>query len=146
MDDEDIFEELIDITTFLPFSYVSMIGFPVKEIPKILIAVKIKSKVRYSDFSELICQLSLLLNSVIYEHLKHYINLLIFCNSFQYGKRQITLEEFPGINEERKLINFIILKNINMDEIILFEGNTKVDVLLYGNILRKINFSQSLEL
>ena len=49
MDDEDIFEELLDITTF---SYVSMIGFPIKEIPKILIVIKIKSKVKYSDFSE----------------------------------------------------------------------------------------------
>ena len=52
MDDEDIFEELLDITTFLPFSYVSMIRFPIKEIPKILIVIKIKSKVKYSDFSE----------------------------------------------------------------------------------------------
>ena len=141
LSDEDIFEELFDITTFLPFSNVSMIGFPVKEIPKILIAVKIKSN-GYSDFSELICQLSLLLNSVIYEHLKHYINLLIFYNSFQYGKRQITLEESPGINEERKLINSILLKNRNMNVVFLSEGSTKVDVLLYGNILRKINFSQ----
>ena len=71
---------------------------------------------------------------------------MIFYKSFQYGKRQITLEESPGINEERKLINSILLKNRNMNVVFLFEGSAKVDVLLYGNILRKINFSQSLEL
>ena len=122
-DDEDIFEELFDMTTFLPFSYDlisnTLFGYTLKEFPEILIPANI---IDYEyDFSKICCQLSQILNTCIHEQLKLYMKELIFYNSFRFG----------------------ISKKINL--IPLDEGE-KVEVFLYGNILGKIYFSQSLEL
>ena len=86
-DDKFIFEELFEITSFLPFPNDSLWGFTIKEIPQILISVNQYKKIFFAkdDFSDIICHLSNILNTCIHEQLNHYMNALIFYNSFQYG-------------------------------------------------------------
>ena len=124
-DDKEILEELLENIIFLPFPNDSLFGFTQKEFPEILISANLKEEKPYSsDFSQIICEISQIINTCIHEVFKQYIKALIFYNSFQLG-----------INKKI---------NCNLNEI--DDGGDKAEVLLYGNKLNVINFSQSLEL
>ena len=144
-DDEDIFEELFEMTTFLPFPNDLLLGYTIKELPEILIAVNLNDST-YSDFSRIVSELAQILNTCIHEQLKHYMKALIFYNSFRFGISKRINSNFFEINEERKLINSILYKINNKHNLVSLDGGEKAEVFLYGNILGKIYFSQSLEL
>ena len=147
-DDEDIFEEVFDMSIFLPFSYVlasnALFGFTLKEFPEILIPANL-NEYEY-NFSKIACQLSQILNTCIHEQLKHYMKALIFYNSFRFGISKRINSDLLEIDEERKLINSILYKNNIQYNLIPLDGGEKAEIFLYGNILGNIYFSQSLEL
>ena len=145
-DDEEILDELFETTIFLPFPNDPLLGFTQKERPSVLIPVNLKqSNPSLSNFSEIICQLSQIINTCLHEHLKHYIKTLIFYNSFPLGLNGRIGSNLSEINEERDLINRILIKNNNNSSILL-DGGEKDEVLLYGNVLKNIYFGQALEL
>ena len=146
-DDDDIFNELIDMTIFLPFPNDALHGFTEKEIPEVLIPTNLKKPFPYeNDFSLIVCQLSQILNTCINEHVKHYLKALIFYNSFRCRlKRRINSNLFE-IDEERNLINSILKKNKKKYKLQPIDGGEKAEIFLYGNILNEIYFAQSLEL
>ncbi len=145
-DDEEILEELFEMTTFLPFPNNLLMGYTIKEIPEILISANITISESRSSFSEITSQLAQILNTCIHEQLKHFMKVLIFYNSFQFGiKKRINSNLFE-IDEERKLINNIFYKTNHEQILIPLDGGEKAEIFLYGNTLGRIYFSQSLEL
>ena len=111
-------------------------------MPSVLIPVNLKqSNPSLSNFSEIICQLSQFINTCLHEHLKHYIKALIFYNSFPLGLNGRIGSNLSEINEERDLINRILIKNNNNSSILL-DGGEKAEVLLYGNVLKNIYLGQ----
>ena len=146
-DDKDILEEMFDITEFVPFPNASLWGLTQKEVPEMLIpSVLTKDNPLYGNFSDMVCDLSQILNSSIHEHIRHYIKALIFYNSFQFGITKRISSNLYELDEERRLINSILKKNKNEYDNIPLDGGHKAEVLLYGNILSRIYFPQSLEL
>jgi len=147
LEDDDIFEELFDLTNFLPFKNETTMGFTQKEIPEVLIPVNFdKKEPSAEDFSEIVCHLSQILNTCIHEHIKHYIKALIFYNSFPLGIKKRIFSDLLEINEERKLVNKILKKNKNEYATVELDGGEKAEVFMYGNLLKKIYFGQALEL
>ena len=147
-DDKDILEELLENTIFLPFPNDSLFGYTQKEFPEVLISANLKEEKPYSsDFSQIICEISQILNTCIHEDIKHYIKALIFYNSFQLGISKRINSDLDEIDEEMKLINAILIKNKYTNyNLLSLDGGDKAEVFLYGNKLNSINFSQSLEL
>ena len=138
-DDKDILEEMFDITEFVPFPNASLWGLTQKEVPEMLIpSVLTKDNPLYGNFSDMVCDLSQILNSSIHEHIRHYIKALIFYNSFQFGITKRISSNLYELDEERRLINSILKKNKNEYDNIPLDGGHKAEVLLYGNILSRI--------
>ena len=147
LEDDEIFNELFDLTNFLPLTNETIMGFTQKEIPEILIPVNLnKQEPSAEDFSEIVCQLAQILNTCIHEHIKHYIKALIFYNSFPLGIKKRIFSDLLEINEERKLVNKILKKNKNEYASVELDGGGKAEVFMYGNLLKKIYFGQALEL
>ena len=144
-DDEDIFEELFEMTTFLPFPNEVLFGCTIKELPEILITANLKELSNY-NFSRFASQVAQILNTCIHEQLKHYMKVLIFYNSFRFGISKRINSNLLEIDEERKLINSILYKINNIHNLVPLDGGEKAEIFLYGNILGDIYFSQSLEL
>ena len=153
-DDNKIFEELFEMTIFLPFPNDILMGFTEKEIPEILVSTNLKEKTpKDTDFSLVVCECSQILNTCIHEHVKHYLKALIFYNSFQLGINKRIKSNLFEIDEERKIINAVLIRNKNTTRknvynksLVQLDGGQKADILLYGHILKEITFSQSLEL
>jgi hypothetical protein len=147
LEDDEIFNELFDLTNFLPFTNETIMGFTRKEIPEVLIPVNLnKQEPSAEDFSEIVCHLAQILNTCIHEHIKHYIKALIFYNSFPLGKKKRIFSDLLEINEERKIVNKILKKNKNEYASVELDGGEKAEVFMYGNLLKKIYFGQALEL
>ena len=146
-DDDDILEEMINLTTFLPFPCDDYEGYTEKELPDILIPIYLeKQNPNPEDFSAIICQIARIVNTCLHEQLKHYVKALIFYNSFQLGLTKRINSNLYELDEERKLVNAILIKNNNEYESISLDGGEKAEVFLYGNVLYRINFLQSLEI
>ena len=143
-DDEEILDELFEMTTFLPFPNEILMGYTQKEFPEILISTNLTNS--NSEFSKKVCDYSQILNTCIHEQLKHYMKALIFYNSFQFGIRKRINSNSFETSEERKIINSILYKNNIQYNFLPLDGGEKAEVFLYGNILGKILFSQALEL
>ena len=145
-ENNDILDEIFDMTFFLPFPSKPLAGFTIKEVPEILISVKLfQDNPTSHDFSSIVCQFSQMLNTCLHEHLKHYLEALIFYNSFPIGMNKRINSNLYEIDEERQYINSILKKNKKSYDIGL-DGGEKAEIFLYGDILRKIYFGQSLEL
>ena len=153
-DDDKIFEELFEMTIFFPFPNDILMGFTEKEIPEILVSTYLKEDTpKDTDFSLVVCECSQILNTCIHEHVKHYLKTLIFYNSFQLGINKRINSNLFEIDEERKIINAVLIRNKNTTRknvynksLVQLDGGQKAEVLLYGHILKEITFSQSLEL
>jgi hypothetical protein len=143
-EDEEILDELFEMTTFLPFPNYILMGYTQKEFPEILISTNLTNP--DSDFSKKVCDYSQILNACIQEQLNNYMKVLIFYNYFQYGKSKNLNYNFIELNEERKIIKSILYKNKNQYNFLSLDDGEKTEIFLYGNILGKIHFSQALEL
>ena len=78
---DEIFEEKFSYTTFLPVNYTKLPEYTQNEYPDILIAVNMRNPFpKYSDLSDIICDLSEILIICIHEQFKHYLKALIYYN------------------------------------------------------------------
>ena len=99
------------------------------------------------DISEIICELSQIINTCIHQQAKNYLKSLIFYNSFRFGIKKRNNSNLFDYGEENKYIKGILkkfgkYKNIDF----AIDDGEKADIYLYGKILKKIYFSQSFEL
>ena len=148
LEDDEIFNEMLEHTFFVPFDGRILRGYTQKEIPEVLISVYIfKEYPNVMDISEIICELSQIINTCIHEQAKHYLKSLIFYNSFRLGIKKRINSNLFDYGEENKYIKGILkkfgkYKNIDF----AIDGGEKAEIYLYGNILEKIYFSQSFKL
>ena len=145
-DDKEFLEELFEMTTFLPFPSDILMSYTFQEIPEILISVNVTASKSRTSFSKIICQLAQILNTCIHEQLRNYMKALIFYNSFQFGIKNRTNSNLFEVDEERKFINSVFFKINHEDYLNSLDEGEKEEILLYGNRLKEITFSQSLEL
>ena len=76
---DEIFEELFEMTIFIPFPNDILMGSIEKGIPEILISTNLKEKTpKDTDFSLMVCHCSQILNTCIHEHVKHYLEIFHF--------------------------------------------------------------------
>ena len=147
LEDEKIFDELMEYTIFMPLNGYDLHGYTQKEIPEVLISVMLDEAFPdESHISKIICELSQILNTCLHEQLKHYIKSLIFYNSFRFNLKKRIDSDLDNYDKDDKYIKGIlsIMKNKNKyDEI---DGGHKAEIFLYGGILDKVFFPQALEL
>ena len=148
LEDDEIFNEMLEYTVFVPFDGKILRGYTQKELPEVLISVYIlKEYPKDIDISEIICELSQIINTCLHEQAKHYLKSLIFYNSFRFGIKKRINSNLFDYEEENKYIKGILKKYgkcKNFDFAI--DCGEKLEIYLYGNILEKIYFSQSFEL
>ena len=143
---EEIFEELFSLTTFLPVNYTKLHGYTQKEYPDILIAVNMRSPFpKYSNLSDIICDLSEILASCIHEQFNHYIKALIFYNSFRFHIKKRMNSDIYDFDTDKEYIFGILQKNgqeelFNMSGL---DGGHKDEIYLFGKILDKICYAQA---
>lgn len=146
---DEIFEEMISYTTFLPVNYTKLSGYTQKEYPDILIAVNMRKPFpKYSDLSDIICDLSQILTTCIHEQINHYIKALIYYNSFRFHIKKRMNSDIYDFVTDKEYIYGILQKNgqeemFNMSSL---DGGHKAEVYLFGKILDKISFAQGFEL
>ena len=146
---EEIFEELFSLTTFLPVNYTKLHGYTQKEYPDILIAVNMRNPFpKYSDLSDIISDLSEILASCIHEQFKHYIKALIYYNSFRFHIKKRMNSDIYDFDTDKEYIFGILQKNgqgkmFNMSGL---DGGHKAEIYLFGKILDKICYAQAFEL
>lgn len=86
LEDDEFFNEMLEYTFFVPFDGRILGGYTQKEISEVLISVYIlKEYPKDIDISEIICELSQIINTCLHEKAKHYLKSLIFYNSFRFG-------------------------------------------------------------
>ncbi len=147
LEDERIFNELMEYTIFMPLEGDDLHGFTQKEIPEVLISVKLHENFpKETGISKIICELSQILNTCIHEQLKHYIKSLIFYNSFRFNLKKRIDSDLYNFDKENKYINGILYITKNKNKYYEIDGGHKAEIFLYGDILNKIYFPQSLEL
>lgn len=146
---DEIFEEMISYTTFLPVNYTKLHGYTQKEYPDILIAVNMRKPFpKYSDLSDIICDLSEILTTCIHEQIKHYIKALIYYNSFRFHIKKRMNSDIYDFDTDKEYIYGILQKNgqeemFNMSSL---DGGHKAEIYLFGKILDKISYAQGFEL
>ena len=147
LDDDEIFNEAMEYTIFMPFDGDELHGYTQKEVPEILISVNLEEKApQESDISKIMCELSEIVNTCIHEQLKHYLKALIFYNSFRFNIKKRINSDLYNYGEEDKYIKGILFKMHLQNKYSEIDGGHKAEIYLYGKILDRIYFSQALEL
>ena len=147
LEDERIFNELMEYTIFMPLEGDDLHGFTQKEIPEVLISVRLQEIFpQETQISRIICELSQILNTCIHEQLKHYIKSLIFYNSFRFNLKKRIGSDLYNYGKEDRYINGILYIMKNKNKYYEIDGGHKAEIFLYGDILNKIFFPQALEL
>ena len=83
--DDDILEEMIENTVFLPFNQDKLYGYTQKQFCKVYIPVNLLNyDISEEDLSNIIIEISYFINNVIQECFNNYIKALLFYNSFRY--------------------------------------------------------------
>ena len=84
--DEEILDEMIDNTIFIPFSQKVLLGYTQRQFGKIYVATYLTNKGTYTknDLSKLILEISFFLCNIIQEQFNHYLKGLLFYNSFRF--------------------------------------------------------------
>ena len=101
--DDEIFNEAMEYTIFMPFDGDELHGYTQKEVPEILISVNLEEKApQESDISKIMCELSEIVNTCIHEQLKHYLKALIFYNSFRFNIKKRINNDLYNYDEEDK--------------------------------------------
>ena len=106
--DDEILNEMIDNTIFVPFFDKTLDGYTQKLFGKVYISNNLFSK-QYNkgDISEIIIKISLTLNTMIHEQLKHYLKALLFYNSFRYKINKRLNSDLTGYLKESFFIDNI---------------------------------------
>ena len=146
--DEEILDEMIENTIFLPYDQEVLHGYTQKQFSKIYISSNIfKNNYSRKDISKIVVDISFLFNTLIHEQLKHYIKALLSYNSFRFRQKKRLDSDLSSYEQERFLIDNI--QNIfSQDKRIITkpvkDGGNIAEIYLYGSILYKLSFVEAL--
>ena len=148
LNDENILNEMIENTHFIPCESKNLYGFTQKNYISIFIPTNINYNEKSHHLEKFIIKLSFILNTCIHEELKHYIKALIFFNSFRYKvKKRIESDENLD-NQENKYLSGLMAKKNRQKKISLkgMDGGHRTEILLYGEVLEKLTSLQGLKM
>ena len=146
--DDEILEEMIDNTVFLPYDRQILCAYAEKQFSKIYIATKLlKEDYFQNDLSKILIEISFIINSLIREQFKNYINMLLFYNSFRFKKNKRLNSNISGFEQEKLFIDKIRLKysvnkNVKLKPVI--DIGYKEEIYLYGKVLNQLYLSGAL--
>ena len=148
LNDENILNEMIENTHFIPCESENLYGFTQKNYISIFIPTNINYNEKWKYLEKFIIKLSFILNTCIHEELKHYIKALIFFNSFRYKeKKRIESDENLDNQENKYLIGLMAKKNRTKKKSLKgVDGGHRAEILLYGEVLEKLTSLQGLKM
>ena len=150
--DDEILDEMIENTIFLPFGKETINGFTQKKIGKVFISGNLSHKSFIKEeLHKIIFKICFKLNAIIQQQLKHYLKGLLFYNSFRYQ----TIKKLDSDLSEYKQESFYI---DNIREIFYRSKNNKLkfkpvidigdrtDIYLYGSTLYILSIGEALKM
>ena len=148
--DDEILDEMIDNTIFLPYDQEALHGYTQKQFAKIFISTNMfKDNLSKKDISRVVVDISLLLNTLIHEQLKHYIKGLIYYNSFRFREKKRLDSDFASYESDQFFIDnlqIIFSEKKNIIPKAIIDGGNRAEIYLYGNILYKLFFNSALRM
>ena len=148
--DDEILNEMLDNTIFLPYDQEALNGFTQKQFVKIFISTNIfKNELKKNDISKIVVDISILFNTLIQEQLIHYIKGLLFYNSFRFREKKRLANDLSSYELERFFIDniqIIFSENKNIIPKPLIDDGNRAEIYLYGSILYKLSFSEALKM
>ena len=148
--DDEILNEMIDNTIFVPFFDKTFDGYTQKLFGKVYISNNLFSK-QYNkgDISEIIIKISLTLNTMIHELLKHYLKTLLFYNSFRFKINKRLNSDLTGYMQESFFIDNIRKIYFPNKEVIfnpIIDGGYRAEIYLYGCVLKELSFTEAIKM
>ena len=148
--DDEILNEMIDNTIFMPFCDETLHGYTQKLFGKVYISNNLfKKQYTKNDISEIIIKISFTLNTMIHEQLKHYLKGLVFYNSFRYKINKRLNSDLSGYIQESFFINNIRKIYFPNKEIAfnpLIDGGYRAEIYLYGCVLHELSFTEAIKM
>ena len=148
LNDENILNEMIKNTHFIPCESRNLYGFTQKNYISIFIPTNINYNEKKNCLEKFIIRLSFILNTCIHEQLKHYIKALIFFNSFRYKEKKRIESDENLDNQENKYLTGLIAKKKKAKKKSLkgMDGGHRTEILSYGEVLEKLTSLQGLKM
>ena len=148
--DEEILNEMIENTIFLPYDQEELHGYTQKQFSKIYISTNIFQK-EYSkeDISKIVVDIGFLFNILIYEQFNNYLKVLLYYNSFRFREKKRLCKGSSEYKQNQFFIDnlsIIFSKYKNMIIKPIIDRGYMTEVYLYGIILYKLSFSEALKM
>ena len=148
--DEEILNEMIENTIFLPYDQEELHGYTQKQFSKIYISTNIFQK-EYSkeDISKIVVDIGFLFNTLIYEQFSNYLKVLLYYNSFRFREKKRLCKGSSEYKQNQFFIDnlsIIFSKYKNMIIKPIIDRGYMTEVYLYGIILYKLTFSEALKM
>ena len=148
--DEEILNEMIENTIFLPYDQEELHGYTQKQFSKIYISTNIFQK-EYSkeDISKIVVDIGFLFNTLIYEQFSNYLKVLLYYNSFRFREKKRLCKGSSEYKQNQFFIDnlsIIFSKYKNMIIKPIIDRGYMTEVYLYGIILYKLPFSEALKM
>ena len=148
--DEEILNEMIENTIFLPYDQEELHGYTQKQFSKIYISTNIFQK-EYSkeDISKIVVDIGFLFNTLIYEQFNNYLKVLLYYNSFRFREKKRLCKGSSEYKQNQFFIDnlpIIFSKYKNMIIKPIIDRGYMTEVYLYGIILYKLTFSEALKM
>ena len=148
--DEEILNEMIENTIFLPYDQEELHGYTQKQFSKIYISTNIFQK-EYSkeDISKIVVDIGFLFNTLIYEQFNNYLKVLLYYNSFRFREKKRLCKDSSEYKQNQFFIDnlpIIFSKYKNMIIKPIIDRGYMTEVYLYGIILYKLSFSEALKM
>ena len=148
--DEEILNEMIENTIFLPYDQEELHGYTQKQFSKIYISTNIFQK-EYSkeDISKIVVDIGFLFNTLIYEQFNNYLKVLLYYNSFRFREKKRLCKGSSEYKQNQFFIDnlsIIFSKYKNMIIKPIIDRGYMTEVYLYGIILYKLPFSEALKM
>ena len=148
--DDEILDEMLDNTIFLPYDHQTLHGYTQKQFTKIYVSTKLlKEDYFKNDISKIIIELGFFLNTLIHEQFKHYIKGLLFYNSFRFKENRRLYSDISGYEKEKAFMDNIRKKyseNKNEKFKQVIDGGNRAEIYLYGNVLCKLYLAGALKM
>ena len=148
--DDEILNEMIDNTIFVPFFDKTLVGYTQKLFGKVYISNNLFAKqYNKNDISEIIIKISLTLNTMIHEQLKHYLKGLLFYNSFRYKINKRLNSDLSGYIQESFFIDnirkiYFPNKEVTFNPIV--DGGYRAEIYLYGCVLKELSYTEAIKM
>ncbi len=148
LSDDEILEEMLDNTIFLPFDHQILHGYTQKQFAKIYISAKFLKENYYKrDLSKVLIEISFMSNTLIHEQFKHYIKGLLFYNSFRFKENKRLDSDLSGYEQDKSFMDnirlkYAIEKDISLKPVI--DGGNRAEIYLYGYVLSRLFLSGAL--